>query len=279
VKPTQTPTATPTPSPTPTASSTPAAFPDATTTGVPAGVTLREYTGSLSVMNDGTVFDGVHITGDLRIAGANVVIRNSRIDGTVTELGDTYPAASFTITDSEVHVGNIPGTGIGHANFTMTRVEVTGGNRSVDCAWKCTVADSYVHGQFDDASGVYHESGIRVGAYSTIRHNAILCDADIIPPDAGCSADLTGYPDYAAVQHNVIDGNLFKAAPAAAFCAFFGDTAGKAYSGQTLDIDVTNNVFERGANGQCALYGPFTDFPKDAASSWSGNKYTDGSAL
>ena len=103
---------------------------------------------------------------------------------------------SLSITDSTVNAGNGTGTGIGDAFFTATRVHVTGGNRSINCYAECSVQDSYVHGQWTDPRGLDHESGIRVNTNSHLTHNTIGCTAPDVPPDAGCSAAITGYPDF-----------------------------------------------------------------------------------
>jgi hypothetical protein len=92
---------------------------------------------------------------------------------------------------------------------------------------------------------------------------------------------LTGYPDFTAIHDNVIDGNHFLPTPSGGWCAYFGDTAGKAYSGQTKNITVTNNVFERrSGSGDCGLFGSTTDFPTgDPNSVWSNNKMADGEVI
>jgi len=221
----------------------------------------------------------------LRILAKGVVIKNSAINGGVyADYNDNV--GSFTITDSRVFAGNGPGTGIGDAYFTATRVEVTGGTRSINCYANCTVRDSYVHGQFHDTSGVHHESGIRVNTNSTLIGNTIACDAPDFPPDAGCSAAITGYPDFDPVQNNVIEGNLIRAG-SGGYCAYGGSTAGKPYSGQTRDIRFTNNVWERGtdmgAGGRgyvCGYWGPITSFDINApGNAWTNNRWDDGTAV
>ena len=137
------------------------------------------------------------------------------------------------------------GTGIGDVNFVVTRVEVTGGSRSINCAANCTVQDSYLHGQYTDQRGIDHESAIRMGSNSVIRHNHITCDATPVPPDAGCSAALTGYGDFAIVQKNTIDNNLIDGGPygSMGYCAYGGSTTGKPYSAGVNNIKFTNNIF------------------------------------
>lgn len=280
-EPTPAPTPQPEPAPTPAPTPTPApsqGFPTAATTGVPAGTALTPYTGSCTITAPGTVIDAKQVNcSTLSIQAQNVVISRSVINGTVSN--SERGTSSFTITDSEVHSGNQVATGIGDARFTATRVEVTGGNRSVNCALDCAVVSSYVHGQFRDDSGRAHESGIRMGAGSVIRGNTIVCDAPDVAPDAGCSAALTGYGDFAVVQNNVIDGNLFGAG-SGGYCSYGGSTGGKPFSSGTRDIRFTNNVWQRGDSGKCGFYGPITSFDSNAPGNvWSNNTWDDGTPV
>ena len=275
------PTPTPTPNPTPPPTPTPppaAGFPSAANTGVPAGTALTDYTGPCRITATGTVIDAKRVNcGTLSIAATGVVITRSVINGGV--YNDDSGSGSFSITDSEVNGGNQPGTGIGDARFTATRVHVTGGNRSVNCFKDCTLANSYVHGQFRDNTGVYHESGVRMGSGSVIRGNTIACDAPDVAPDAGCSAALTGYGDFAVVQNNTIDGNLFVGG-SGGYCTYGGSTGGKPFSNGTRDIRFTNNVWQRGASGKCGFYGPITSFDLNAPGNvWSNNRWEDGTAV
>ena len=278
-------TTTSSPSPTGTTSSPAAssgAFPNASNTGVPAGTSLSAYTGPCTITTPGTVIDAKTINCDLLIRAAHVTISRSKITGSVaTE--DNSTGYSFTISDSNVDAGNQPGTGIGSVNFTAVRVHVTGGNRSIYCWHDCVIRDSYVHGQFRDSSGVYHESGIRMSENTTLRHNTILCDAPDVPPDAGCSADLTGYGDFGPVQNNIIDNNLFKASTGGA-CAYGGSSGGKPYSGGANNVKFTNNVFEHSepwqTSGNCGYWFSITDFNKSAPGNvWSGNVWDNGGAV
>lgn len=282
-EPTGSPTPTdPTTSPTPTDPTTsptvdpdPDGFPDAASTGVPAGTQLTPYTGPCTITAAGTVIEAKTVDCSLTIRAPGVVIRDSVINGTV---GNEENAAgrSFTITDSEVRVGNRPGTGIGSRDFVATRVEVTGGNRSVNCWMSCTIRDSWVHGQFRDDSGVYHESGIRMGAGSTIVGNTIVCDAPDVPPDAGCSAGLTGYGDFAAVRDVLVQGNLFPPSTGGA-CAYGGSSGGKPFSALTASVRFIDNVFVKGRTGKCGAYAPVLDFNRSAPGNvWSGNVWQDG---
>jgi hypothetical protein len=268
---------TPAPAPTTPAPAPSTGFPSAATTGVPAGTALSAYTGPCTVTAANTVIDAKTINCDLSIRAKGVTISRSVVNGTV--YADTNGSASFTISDSDVRIGARMGTGIGDGYFTALRVEVTGGNRSINCFIDCTVEDSYVHGQFRDATGVAHESGIRMGSGSVIRGNTIGCDAPDVPPDAGCSAALTGYGDFAVVQNNTIEGNLFLASTGG-YCAYGGSTQDKPYSAGVNSIRFLDNVFERGPGGKCGYYGPITSFdPSAPGNVWSGNTWDDGTTL
>lgn len=296
--PTPTPTATPSPTPTATASPTPTptatttsppsggtvvlgrSFPNEKTTGVPAGKTLTSYTGPCTIQIANSVIDAKTVNCDeIRVFAKGLVIKNSVINGKVY-VDYNANEGSFTITDSTVNAGNYPGTGIGDAFFTALRVNVTGGTRSINCYAECTVQDSYVHGQMNDQGGTNHESGIRVNTNSKILHNNIACDAQNFPPDAGCSAALTGYPDFDPVQGNTVQDNLISSSTGAGYCAYGGSTTGKPYSGQTRNITFKDNVFMRGSGGKCGYWGPITSFDVNAPGNvWQNNLFDNASPV
>ncbi|WP_344812792.1 hypothetical protein [Microlunatus aurantiacus] len=205
-------------------------------------------------------------------------ITRSRIKGNIN-LRDTAAGHSFTISDSEVHVGDKLITGIGNGNFTADRVEVTGGNRSMYCATNCRIENSWVHGQSGDPAGKAHFSGIRMSQNTVVRHNTIICDAPRTPPGAGCSAALTGYGGFAPVRNNLIEKNFFLRGDSS-FCAFGGSTRGKEYSDQAGHIRFVDNVFQRGSNGKCGNLGPISGFdPSAPGNVWQNNTWDDGTEL
>jgi len=284
--PTPAPTATPAPTPAPQPTTTPTKFnylgqswPDQNTTGVPAGTALTPYTGPCTITTANTVIDKKEVKcDDLRIFAKGVVITKSLIHNRVytdSEAG----AGSFTITDSTIQLGAATSTGIGDVDFTALRVEVTGGNRGIACYRNCTVKDSYVVGGYADTRGLDHMSGIRVNTNSTLIHNTIGCSAPDIAPDAGCSAAITGYPDFDPVVGNQIVNNLILAG-SGGYCVYGGSTAGKPFSGQTRDIVFRDNVWQKGSNGKGCFYGPITSFDSNApGNQWANNRFEDGSAV
>jgi hypothetical protein len=150
----------------------------------------------------------------------------------------------------------------------------------------CTLRDSYIHGTALDPNGDAHGSAMRVQQYTNVIHNTLSCDWQY-PNDAtslGCSADLTGYPDFAPIHNNTIDGNLFVANPAAfSYCAYGGGTQGKPYSGDPSNatyIVFRNNVFQHGSNGKCGTYGPITDFISGRTGNvWDNNVWDTGGSV
>lgn len=256
-KPTPTPTAAgqptkPTPTlrteiPTPPTQQPTSGWPSVGNTGVPSGVTLTSYTGPQTITVNGTEIRNKVVTGTLTIRAAGVRIVNTRIHGHVVLRSPKTNDYSFTIIDSEVHqparVGGTD-TGILAGNFRATRIEVTGGRRSIYCAYNCVVEDSLVHRQASGRGNDAHFSGIRMEQNGIFRHNTLICEAE----GRGCSAPLTGYGDFAPVQNNLIENNLFIGGQGggAAVCAYGGSSGAsgsKPYGSQARNIRFVNNVF------------------------------------
>ncbi|OLT21966.1 hypothetical protein BJF81_14065 [Ornithinimicrobium sp. CNJ-824] len=212
---------------------------------------------------------------DLRIRADGVVITRSRILGRVV-VQQPEEGGSFEISDSEVVVGERLVTALGNGNFTARRVEVSGGRRSINCEADCTVESSWVHAQAGDPDGEAHLSGIRMGRNTTLRNNTIVCEGERLPPASGCSAALTGYGDFAPVENNLVEGNLFRSGTAS-FCAFGGSTRDKPFSGDANRIRFIGNVFDRGDDGTCGIHGAIEAFDTDAPGNvWQDNVYVDG---
>ena len=131
-----------------------------------------------------------------------------------------------------------------------------------------------------------HESGVRMGDGSTLIHNSLLCDAPNVPPDAGCSADLTGYGDFAPIRNNLIEKNLFLATTGGT-CAYggsSGDDGSKPYGNQAANIVFKDNIFQRRSSvqssGKCGYYFPITDFNSSRpGNQWTNNRWDDGISL
>ncbi|HSX42624.1 MAG TPA: DUF4082 domain-containing protein [Candidatus Saccharimonadales bacterium] len=261
--------------------------------------TMAAYTGSCIVTAANTVIDSKVIKcSPLEIAdtASGLVIKNSYIKGGV--INDNN--ASFTIQDSllnnAVNTGYACGDpnnattdcGVGYKNFTILRTEIMNSNRAAYCESTCTIQDSYFHGTNLDPvkTDLAHASSVRNEQYLTLKHNALGCDftGPFNNTEIGCSADMSGYPDFAPIMHDTIDSNLFLSNNiGAGFCVYGGGTSGKPFSGNANNatyIVFQNNVFQRGANGKCGSYGAVTDFITGRpGNAWTNNKYDNGTVV
>lgn len=266
-------------------------WPGPDNTGVPAGTTLTAYTGSCTITTAGTVIDARTVNcSPLTVRAANVTISKSQLNGGVNIESAYCSSASMTITDSSVDLpaevgGNSGSTGILRCNFTANRVDVTGGRRSMYCVNNCVIENSWVHEQGVDPQEEAHFSGIRMEQTGTMRHNSITCEATRSGPGSGCSAGLTGYPDFAPVTDNLIERNLFYggAAGGSTMCAYGGATTGKPYSNDAANatyIRFIGNRFVRGGSGHCGNLGTILHFnPTRTGNVWTDNLFNDGTAV
>ncbi len=82
-----------------------------------------------------------------------------------------------------------------------------------------------------------------------------------------------------------IDKNLFVAAPFASYCIDLSTVASK--NNIMYQMVVTNNVFQRGANGKFATYGPVYGWEMSNnnpgttgyGNVWSNNKWNEGTLI
>lgn len=285
--PSPTPTVTPTvsPSPTPTSSPPPTGFPNAANTGVPAGVTLAPYTGPCTFRASDpavVVIDGKNVAAAcgevISYTPLDLTIRNS----IVPRVEVTYANQSLTITDSEVRAGDwYDGALWGH-DINATRVEVTGGQHSVHCMDRCTITDSWLHGQSNPDGGSSHNNAFlsNGGTGMVLRGNTLHCDAILNNTDGGCTADVALFGDFDYITDVLVEGNLLKANNSSiSYCAYGGWSPSKPYTEATY-VRFIDNVFERGANGKCGVYGPATGFePSGTGNVWSGNVWDDGGTV
>lgn len=274
---------------------------------------MARYDGPCTITASNTVIDSkvVHCATLLIAAGANnVLIKNSYVLGGVIQK-DENATSSFTIEDSQIDnaqaypacsngscqagpyacgspVNQTTECGVGYRNYTILRTEIINTNRAAYCQRSCTIQDSYLHGTklWPDASNAAHASSVRNEQYLTLRHTSLGCDftGPFANPELGCSADMSGYPDFAPIMHATIDSNLFLANNVGAgFCAYGGGTSGKPYSNDPNNatyIVFKNNVFQRGANGKCGTWGAITDFkPGRTGNQWVNNKWNDGTVV
>jgi hypothetical protein len=160
-------------------------------TGVPAGTSLTQYNGNLTVSTAGATYDGLDIHGFVTIKAANVTIKNSIIRGGVATTGNPgivtdslSTATNFVLEDSEV-VPEHPSVaidGMRGANYTLLRVNIHG---TVDGAKiigdNVTISQSWLHDTVSypndpyQGNGPTHNDGIQIlgGHNITVIGNTI----------------------------------------------------------------------------------------------------------
>jgi hypothetical protein len=216
--------------------------------------------------------------GSLTISAGGVLIS----DSTLHHLNADSSNASAVIQDSEIDGGTDELAATGFRNITLRRVDAHGGDHSVQCSGNCVVEDSWLHGQHLPDGASWHENGFisNGGSNVVLRHNTLSCDVPTNSAGGGCSGDASLFGDFAANSNYTIDGNLFVANRGASYCLYAGYDPGKPYGSNPTNIVVTNNVFQRGANGKCGQYGPVTSFKNGGSgNAWSNNRWEDGTAV
>jgi len=235
------------------------------------------------------VIDSQTINCDISVRASGLVIHNSVINGSVLQSDGV--SAAFTISDSLID-GNNPwaciNCGTGYRNFTILRTEILGTNRGAYCERSCLIQDSWIHGTNLEPvqSNQAHASAVRVEQGATLTHNTLACDytGPFVNDEIGCSADISGYPDFAPINHNTITNNLMASNnQGIGFCVYGGGTTGKPYSGDPTNatyVVYQDNVFQRGANGKCGAYGAVTSFVTGRTGNvWTGNTWDNGNIV
>lgn len=274
--PTPSPTRTPTPTPTPTATSTGstpspggAGFPSATTTGVPAGTTLTDYTGPATITTAGTVIDGKKITACLVIKANDVKIRNSLIQSggcywnVLSDNGNT----GLTLTDVEVDGQGNPNadSAINGGGWTCTRCNLHGTVDGVKAGTGVVLQDSFVHDLVITADS--HNDGVQsLGTTSlkVLRNRIVLADGatSAVLLSTGSASDMRNVQ----IERNLLGGG--------AFTVYGGYQSGVDDQSKVSNIAVKDNQFTTAVFPRSGAYGPLTS--ADSPVVVSGNTWADG---
>lgn len=252
----------------------PRGWPGPGTTGVPAGTELRDYTGPCTITEDGTVIEARTVSCNLSIQARDVVIRRSLVLGAVhTDDGGRF---SVTLEDTSVDAGVQQLAAVAYTNLTLIRADVQGGQASVNCVLRCTIRDSWLHGQRMPAGADWHLDAFLMngGSDAQLVGNTLDCQNR----ESGCTAAVGLFGDFAPNSRVVIDGNLFMANESQSYCAYGGASVTKPF--QADGVVFRRNVFQRGTTGSCGTYGAITSFdPGSPGNVWEGNVWEDGSEL
>ncbi|MFI2753383.1 DUF4082 domain-containing protein [Cellulomonas sp. P22] len=276
--PTTAPTVAPAPTPTRTTTSptapapAPAAgFPDASTTGVPAGVTLTPYTGPSRITQPGTVIDSQLITTPLVItAGAHdVTIRNSliRADGHWLVLNDEG-ATNLQIVDTELDgAGNTSGdAAVAGENYTLTRVDIHGTVDGLKLGDDVTVQDSYIHDLV--MTGSSHNDGMQ----SLGSDNVTIARNTVIVPAGSTSAIILSTGSATSMKNILIEGNLLGGG---AYTVYGGYQSGLDVLSRVSGVVIADNRVTTVVSPKGGVYGPLASVDKPAVT-LRGNVWHDG---
>lgn len=223
---------------------------DATSAGVPSGVKLTEYDGTLVVKQDGTVINGLDIHGELAIKANNVTVVNTRVRGgninSYNQKMSRYSLLSSTgsnnlIEDTTLHADtpNPNWNGLTGYGFTAKRVDISGTvDTIVTSGDNVTVDGSFMHDnlQYEHdyswslTGGPSHSDGWQVegGSNLTLVNSTILnpqMTAIIMTQNAGKTNNFD-------IEHNYLAGGA---------CQInFADNAKR---GAETGVTIANNTF------------------------------------
>jgi hypothetical protein len=263
--------------------------------------------GAIYVTGCNVVLDGLNVNGDIYLRSGNgtqsaatpcLTIKNSKINGFIDV--DDYclikQCGPLVMTDDEIALpGSADRSSLGLTNWYAWRINSHGGHGTLACDGHCEVHDSWIHGFYLERSFHYNavgSNGDGAGPF-VVDHNYLSCgDFWAENPDtngsAGCSADLGLYGDFGAIANVTITRNYF--APAAVTNTFRDNyqpsycintnnpQPGKPHPDATNEV-VTDNVFARGHDGKCGVYGPVSSWQSGGGNIWRGNKWDDGTPL
>jgi Domain of unknown function (DUF4082) len=285
-------------------------WPGPQNTGYPHGlpgdtrtpVTLTPYTGPTTITSCGAVIDSKIVNQTIIVQAGNgttskstpcVTIRNSLVKGVIYSEKTSY--GPVVIQDTEVSPPDLPWwENIGRSNFFATRVNSHGGEGVIKCDTRCEATDNWVHGM--QLGGSYHYNAFGGNGTNDFRivHNYASCGdwSSVASPDgdAGCSAVIGFYGDYAPIQNITIDKNYLASTfdmsaarvnTQAGYCLNPGYYPGKPYP-DTHNLTITDNVFARGGSGKCGVFGPTNSLNGVGAPNgnvWQGNRYDDGTVI
>lgn len=263
-------------------------YPDATSAGVPAGLTLRQVPAQVSrgpgwyydprgwveVSGNGAVLQGLAITHTIDITASDVTIKDVRVTLGGSNFGvDLRHTHNVTIEDSDISspyadsrrllvgvkdvYGDSAGTRVLGNNIwhTATGVQVGEG----------LIASNYIHDVGYRAGD--HVNGITVNGGTvplTIRHNTVFVDLD--QTDA-----ISLFEDFGVEANKTIEDNLVAGG---GYSIYGGQNSGgpAAYSIRIIGNRISRKYYRHGGR-----FGPLAAFnPSERGNTWSGNTW-DGS--
>jgi hypothetical protein len=249
-------------------------WPGPDNTGVPLGTSLSVYHGSCELSAD-TIIDDKAVDCALNVNSGNLTIENSMVDGEVYNNG----SGSVLIKNTTMNGGRAETETVLGSNVTILDSNLYGNQHEVYCSNNCIVKNSWLHSNHDFGSADHQNGFLSTGGSGyNLQHNSVYCVG-------GCTGDITFIPNK-DVSDAVVNNNLFVATADAAYC-LYPSSDFPAKPGIVEEMTITDNVFQRGPNGNCAHYGPVYGWvsPNNDPGTdgyhnvWSGNIWDDGKVL
>jgi hypothetical protein len=267
-------------------------WPDCADTGVPAGKVLRRMnspdpTGKgngyvTEITANGTVIDGVDLTGSFDVWADNVTIENSRITTRnwwginlrhgytgLKVLHDTIVGVPRRGIDNGGEDYGVSSSG-GSVEVGWTNISEVGEGISMDSGY---IHDSYVHDLQafvpQGASEYEHTDDIIAdgGSGLTVKHNTLL---NQLPADRGASASVGLYADSGPPSDDVVDDNFLAGG---AYAIYPGGHSGS--HGIVVEDNAFSTMYWRGSG----IYGPVSRsyWHSGQGNRWVGNLFVTGS--
>jgi hypothetical protein len=248
---------------------------------VPVGTSMSTYTGPCSIQAD-TVIINKTVNCALQLYNdSSLTVRNSVVNGFI-ENTYTSGVGKLLVEDSEIRAGAWSGGALWGSSLTVKRSEITGGQHSVHCESNCTITDSWLHSQYNPDGGSYHNNAFlsNGGTNMNLTHNTLHCTAILNATDGGCTGDLTLLGDFDVISYVTAKSNLLMANNSSiSYCLVGGYAPGKPYP-VAHHVVIQDNIFQRGSNNKCGVYGAVTSFQIAATGNqWSNNRWSDGASL
>jgi beta-glucanase (GH16 family) len=217
-----------------------AGFPDASTTGVPRGTVLTEYTGPTTISTDGTVIANKIISGTIRIKAANVVVKNSKLTYNDYFGIDAENASNLTVQDCEIvgpgDLGASPAVILGSGTFL--RNNISGGEHGIVLSvGPSVIKGNYLHNGGSNKADP-HIGGISVkGGQSGV----LIEDNTIFGRD---TSDVFLQNQFGPISNVTINHNYLAGDP-----GYNIYVEGRFAKGPVTGVSITNNYIIRGHFG------------------------------
>jgi hypothetical protein len=268
-------------------------------TGIPAGHTLNDVTSSI-IVTEGWITSSNNGTRIIKNkyfhSGAALIIT---VDGFTIQYckffgrggitnnandGNSSLGKNITIMDCELDGNNENLEGdvaIGGSNITLKRLNIHHWPRNM---WigegNVWVEECYMHDLTVDGSGAHIENIYVAGGpnQTYIRNKLISNRISINGGTGGISASLAiyneGWSDFPDLDHILVENNYFESD--GGYALYGGACVGKLPKPYARNIRVLGNIFGRGIQRNCGVYGPATAFDSDQSGNlWKNNTWGD----